>query len=208
MFQVNLFGHMRVTQAILPFLRAQGHGHVAFTSSSAAWTPLPFMSHYASSKAALSAYVDALHAELRPLGIQCVSFECGGFPTQLGQPREAGQGGFGATGPVIDAYGPLFGDLVGVFGSNPMGHMPGDLTKAASRIIDVIKREGFAANRPWAVRISLGSDGMGSAKQKCEQMLEILDGWKELSTSTDREGQEIVANKETFKFTSILEADA
>jgi len=208
MFQVNLFGHMRVTQAALPLFRAQGHGRIAFTSSSTAWAPLPFMSHYAASKAAVSAYVDALDVELRPLGIRCVAFECGGFPTHLGQPRDADQGGFGAGGPAIAAYGPLFGDLVGLFMSNPMGHMPGDVTKAAARVVDVVKREGVAAGRPWSVRIALGSDGMGSARQKCQEMLTVLERWEDLSASTDREGQEIVANKETFKFTTILGDEA
>ena len=208
MFQVNLFGHMRVTQAALPLFRAQGHGRIAFTSSSTAWAPLPFMSHYAASKAAVSAYVDALDVELRPLGIRCVAFECGGFPTHLGQPREADQGSFGAGGPAVSAYGPLFGDLVGLFMSNPTGHMPGDVAKASARIVDVMKREGFAAGRPWSVRIALGSDGMGSARQKCSEMLTILDRWEDLSSSTDREGQEIVANKETFKFTTILGDEA
>lgn len=205
MFQVNLFGHMRVNRAIIPLFRAQGHGRIVFTSSSTAWAPLPFMSHYAAAKAAISAYAEALHREIKSLGIQCVAFECGGFPTHLGQPRGTAQGAFGAGGPAVDAYGPLFSELVGVFATNPMAHMPGDLTKAAARIVDVVKREGMASGRPWSARVSLGSDGMGSARQKCEEMLTVLDEWKDLSSSTDREGQEIVANKETFKFTTILE---
>jgi len=208
MFQVNLFGHMRVTQAAVPLFRAQGHGRIAFTSSSTAWTALPFLSHYAASKAAVSAYADALDVELRPLGIRCVAFECGGFPTHLGQPRgDAGDAGFGAAGPAVSAYGPLFGELVGLFATNPMGHMPGDVAKAAAGVVDVVKREGVAAGRPWSVRIALGSDGMGSARQKCQEMLIVLERWEDLSKSTDRVGQEIVANKEMFKFTTILNTE-
>ncbi|KAH0542441.1 hypothetical protein FGG08_003196 [Glutinoglossum americanum] len=208
MFQVNLFGHMHVTQAILPFLRAQGHGCIGFTSSSTAWAPLPFMSHYAASKAALSVYVESLHKEVRPLGIQCVAFECGGFPTHLGQPRDAGEAGFGSAGPAVAAYGPLFGELVGMFAADPMAHMPGDLAKAATAVVDIIKREGMAAGRPWAVRVALGSDGMGSVRQKCEEQLKLVDGWKDVSYSTDRDGQRVVTSKEMLKFTSILETEA
>jgi NAD(P)-dependent dehydrogenase (short-subunit alcohol dehydrogenase family) len=207
MFQANLFGHINVTQSILPLLRARGHGTIAFTSSSTAWTPLPYMSHYAASKAALSAYVESLHKEVRPLGINCVAFECGGFPTHLGQPREADQEGFGGTGPAIEAYRPLFGEFVGRMMKNPMAHMPGDLRKATERIVDVVKREGMAKGKPWAVRVALGSDGMGSAKQKCEEMLELLGVWRDVSVSTDREGQEIVANEEMFEFSTILGKD-
>lgn len=194
-----------MTQAILPLMRAQGHGSIGFTSSSTAWTPLPFMSHYAASKAALSAYVDGLHKEVRPLGLRCVAFECGGFPTHLGQPRDTDKEGFGGMGPAVPEYGPLFFELMGKFAGNPMTHMPGDLGKAASRIVDIIKQENMVAGRPWAVRVALGSDGMGSAKQRCEEQLKVLDMWKDISSSTDREGQEIVANEELFQFTTILE---
>lgn len=205
MFNVNTFGQMRLTQAILPHLRAQGSGIVAFTSSSTAWTHTPFLSHYAASKAALSAYVETLHKEVKPLGIKCVAFESGAFPTHLGQPREEGATGFGNTGPGVDAYGPLFGELMGTFGGDPMGHMPGDVAKAATAIVDVVRKEGRAEGKAWATHIALGTDGMEAARQKCREILEITEQWKELSESTDREGQEHVATKRLFKFTTILE---
>jgi NAD(P)-dependent dehydrogenase (short-subunit alcohol dehydrogenase family) len=208
MFQVNLFGQMRVTQAILPLLRSQGHGTIAFTSSSTVWAPLPFMSHYAASKAALSAYVEALDKELRPLNIRSVAFECGGFPTNLGQPRDTSKDGFGARGPAIEAYTPMFGKLMGKFMGNPMAHMPGDVTKAAARIVDTVKKEGSAQGLPWAVRIALGSDGMGSARQRCGEQLELIERWESISLSTDREvGKESVAVKELFEFTTVLESE-
>lgn len=206
MFQVNLFGQMHVTQAILPLLRAQGHGCIAFTSSSTLWGPLPFMSHYAASKAALSAYVEALHKEIRPLGIRCVAFECGGFPTSLGQPRDSSQASFGSNGPAIEAYSPLFVSLVTKFATNPSAHMPGDVAKAAATIVDVVKREGLAAEKPWAVRVALGSDGMGMAKQRCQEQLKLNEVWEDVSLNTDRDGvQGSIANEEMLEFTTILE---
>jgi len=207
MFQANLFGHMHVTKAILPYFRAQGRGRIGFTSSSTAWAPLPFMSHYAASKAALSVYVESLHKEVRSLGIQCVAFECGGFPTHLGQPRDTSEAAFGSIGPAIAAYGPLFGELVGMFAADPMAHMPGDLAKATMAIVDVIQRNGMAAGRPWVVRVALGSDGMGSVRQKCEEQLKLVDEWKDISYSTDRDAQRHVTSKEMLKFTSILETE-
>jgi short-subunit dehydrogenase len=208
MFQVNFFGQLGVTQAFLPLLRKQGHGCIAFTSSSVLWAPLPFMSHYAASKAALSTYVEALHKETRDLGIRCVAFECGGFPTNLGQPRDASQAGFGSIGPTIDAYNPLFNSLMGKFATNPMVHMPGDVAKAAVAIADVVKREGLADGKPWAVRVALGSDGMGSAKQRSEEQLALLERWSNLSISTDREvSHGPGANEEMFELTTVLGAD-
>ncbi|KAJ4328899.1 hypothetical protein N0V84_000687 [Fusarium piperis] len=205
-FQVNFFGHIRVTQAILPLFRAQGSGCIAFTSSGSAWTPFPFMSLYAASKAAMSTWVDALHKEVRPLGIRCVSFELGGFPTNLGQPREPSDSGFGANGPAIGAYTPLFTSLVTTFATNPEVHMPGDVKKGANAIVDVVKGEGLAAGKSWAVRVALGSDGLGLARQRCEEQLELIQAWEDFSSSTDREGADgSLSNKERFEFTTILE---
>lgn len=152
------------------------------------------MSHYAASKAALSAYVESLHKEVRQLGIQYVAFEYGGFPTHLGQPRDTSKAAFGSVGPAVAAYGPLFSELVGMFAANPIAHMPGDLVKAATRIVDIIKRESMATGRPWAVRLPLGSNGMHSVMQKCEEQLQLVDRWKDITCSTDRDGQGLVTS--------------
>ena len=53
-FGVNLFGSMKVTQAVLPYMRAQGAGRIAFIGAGLAWGPFPFLGHYAMAKAALS----------------------------------------------------------------------------------------------------------------------------------------------------------
>ncbi|KAH6898177.1 hypothetical protein B0T10DRAFT_543187, partial [Thelonectria olida] len=163
MFQVNLFGPMHLTSAILPLFRAQGHGCVTFTSSSSVWAPLPFMGHYAATKAALSAYVESLHKEVNPMGIRCVAIECGGTPTLLGQPR----GEETLDPPAIDGYLPLFGGVMELFTKTPLDSLPGDVTRVAARIVDIVKREGMAAGRPWDIRVPLGSDGWGFAAQKC-----------------------------------------
>ncbi|KAJ6788518.1 hypothetical protein PWT90_01632 [Aphanocladium album] len=206
MFQVNFFGHVHVTKAILPHLRSRGGGCIAFTSSSTVWAMLPFMSHYSASKAALSTFVESFSKEVRPLGIRCVAIECGGFPTQLGQPRESTSEAFGSNGPSIEAYGPLFSSLVGKFMSNPMAHMSGDVAKGAAAIYDIATRQGLAAENPWAVRVALGTDGMGSAKQRCSEQLTLIKRWERLSFSTDRaDADGIIANRDLFEFTTVLE---
>ncbi|KAK3689576.1 hypothetical protein B0T22DRAFT_427941 [Podospora appendiculata] len=212
MFTVNLFGPMQLTQALLPYLRAARSGaaaapaRIGFTSSSTAWTPLPFMAHYAASKAALSAYVEALHKEVAPLGIDCVAFECGGFPTHLGQPRAEGETAFASeSSGGIAAYAPGMAALGGMFMADPMAFMPGDLGKVAVGMVDVLKREGVAAGRPWAVRVLFGSDAFDSVRQKCDEMLRLTGEWKDVSYGTDRDGYAHVTRREYLEFVSILE---
>lgn len=203
MFTINLFGPMHVTQAILPFFRAQGSGVIAFTSSSTAWTSLPFMGAYAASKAALSSYVESLHNEIRPLGLKAVAFECGGFPTHLGQPREEGPAS-AVQGSAIPDYLPQLGKLGGMFASNMELYMPGDLEKVGPRLVDVVKREGVAAGKPWAVRVCLGSDGWEMAKTKVTEVATVLDAWKDVAASTDRDSHPGGTTKEYLSFVTLL----
>ncbi|KAF4337756.1 ketoreductase [Fusarium beomiforme] len=203
LFQVNLFGHMNVTRAILPRFRAQGHGIIGFTSSASSWGPLPFMSHYAASKAALSAYIESLHKEVRPFGISCVGFMCGSFPTNLGHPREEDQPEFASQGPAIADYGKLMGELGGMF-ARAFAQRTGDLEKVASAMVDVMKGEGIAAGKPWAVSVALGSDAFDCGAQKCHEQMRLLKEWEDVSYATDREGHDHVTHKEYLDFASML----
>jgi NAD(P)-dependent dehydrogenase (short-subunit alcohol dehydrogenase family) len=201
----NLLGAVRLTQAVLPLMRAQRSGTLAFISSSSAWNSLPFMSLYAASKAGLSAFVESLHKEIRPLGLRAVAIECGGFPTSLSQARD------GAPPPPpptqIADYVPGLTALGGMFASDPAAYMPGDLARVAPRIVDVVKREGPAAGRPWAVRVVLGSDAHAAIAQKVREVAGLLEGWKDVSYSTDSDAHKGGATEVYLEAVSILEKE-
>lgn len=67
--EVNFWGMVRVTRAVLPSMRAQGSGRIVNTSSVAAVTPIPFQTYYSVSKAAVNSFTMALANEVRPYGI-------------------------------------------------------------------------------------------------------------------------------------------
>ncbi|KAK9319423.1 hypothetical protein V1517DRAFT_297376 [Lipomyces orientalis] len=199
LFQVNLFGQMHLTQAILPFFRAQGHGTIAFTSSGSGWMAIPLMSHYAMTKAALSTFAESLHKEVSPLGIRAVAFDLGGYPTRLMEPRDAAP----EHNPIAtsEAYKPLLGELVGMFSTDPLGLMPGDPAKCASTIFDVVKSEGVVTSRKWAVRVVLGSDCLDYAKVRREEELKLLAIWEDVTISTD--GRKYVPRSDIRKFIAL-----
>lgn len=186
-------------------MRPRRTGTLAFISSSSAWTPLPFMSVYAASKAGLSAYVEALHKEIRPLGLRAVAVELGGFPTSLSHPREGGPAPPAPT--MIGDYAAGLGELGGMFGREPERYMPGDLSKGAKGIVDVVKGEGVVEGRKWAVRVVLGSDAHVAVGQKVREVGGLLEEWKEVSWSTDAEGGEGGATREFLEAVSILERE-
>ncbi|KAL7935926.1 hypothetical protein V8C35DRAFT_264402 [Trichoderma chlorosporum] len=200
MFNVNLFGPAHLTQAILPFFRAQGKGIIAFTSSSSSWLALPAMSHYSMAKAGLSAFAECLDKEVSGLGIRSVAFDCGGFITNLMQPREGAHASPPSAEPT-EAYKPLLGSVIGMFSNDPMSLMPGSPARAASTMIDVIKGEGVAVGRPWAVRVILGSDALDTAKNRREDELALLTAWGPVSASTDE--RKYTPRDDLRKFTMV-----
>lgn len=65
------------------------------------------------------------------------------------------------------------------------GKQPGDPQKAATTMIDVVKGEGIAAGREIPTVIVLGSDAHGVIKGACEEVLERLESWKDVTCATD-----------------------
>ncbi|MDI1479390.1 SDR family oxidoreductase [Polyangium sp. y55x31] len=93
-FEVNVFGMMDVTRAVLPTLRKQRSGVVINVSSGAGVFTLPMISAYCASKFALEGFSEALSYELLPLGIRVKIVEPGGVTsTRFGErsAKEAGE---------------------------------------------------------------------------------------------------------------------
>jgi len=70
LIQVNVLAAMATVDAVLPAMRARGHGQIALISSLAAWFGLPVTPSYCASKAAVKAYGEALRGWLAPEDIR------------------------------------------------------------------------------------------------------------------------------------------
>jgi len=84
-FETNLFGVLRVTQAILPHMRAQRRGRILMISSVAGFVTPPTYGAYSSSKHALEGLSNALRLELYPFGIDVILIEPGYIMTNFQQ---------------------------------------------------------------------------------------------------------------------------
>jgi len=83
-FETNLFGPLRLIQAVLPAMRGQGEGVVVNVSSMAGRLPgSPANWAYSASKHALESLSDSLAEEVRPFGIRVVCVEPGFFRTDV-----------------------------------------------------------------------------------------------------------------------------
>ncbi|MAI79723.1 MAG: short-chain dehydrogenase/reductase [Deltaproteobacteria bacterium] len=80
-FDTNYFGTLRVLREVIPRMRQAKGGRILLVGSLAGRAPLPFQSHYSSSKAAIDALSAALYTELAPFGVHVSLIEPGDIST-------------------------------------------------------------------------------------------------------------------------------
>ena len=87
-FDVNVFGQVAMTRALLPALR-RAHGRIVFISSIGGKVPMAFTAPYAATKHAIEALADALRVELRTSDVRVVLIEPGSVLTPIWEKGQA-----------------------------------------------------------------------------------------------------------------------
>ncbi len=82
-FDTNVFGVMRVTQAILPYFRSKNSGTIITTTSMGGLITFPLYSLYHSTKWAVEGFMESLSYELRPFNIKVKCVEPGAIKTDF-----------------------------------------------------------------------------------------------------------------------------
>ncbi|MFI0822696.1 oxidoreductase [Streptomyces sp. NPDC021098] len=98
-FDVNVFGVMRMVKAVLPHMRARGRGRIINLSSVLGFLPSPYMAVYAASKHAIEGYSESLDHEIREHGVRALLVEPAYTST-----------GFEANSPRPDTPLPVYAD--------------------------------------------------------------------------------------------------
>ena len=151
LFEVNLIGVQRVNRAVLPHMREQGSGLLIHVSSNLGRFTVPFMGAYAATKHALEALAEVYRYELRPLGIDSVIVEPGGYATEIfdkiiGPDDESRLAAYAELDPIRDGMFEHTGALVQA-SDGP------DPREVAQTVLDLV--ETPAAERP--LRTVVGS---------------------------------------------------
>ena len=81
--ETNFWGCVRVVQAVLPAMRAQGGGRIVLVSSLGGVIALPFQAFYSASKFALEGFGEALAYEVAPFGIDVTLVQPGNIKTEF-----------------------------------------------------------------------------------------------------------------------------
>ncbi len=86
-FETNLYGPLRVVQAVLPRMRDQGKGFILNITSIAGFMGLPYRGVYSASKGALEVAMEALRMEVKSFGIKVTCLAPGDFATNIAAGR-------------------------------------------------------------------------------------------------------------------------
>lgn len=172
-FDVNVFGLMHVTRAVLPTLRRQKRGHIFNLSSIGGIRGGNRYSLYAASKFAVEGFSESLSAELAPFGIFVTVVEPGFFRTDF---LESSSVQYGTL--AVEAYAEG-SQASRAFYEDRNGKQAGDPAKLAEALLMLA-----AAPAP-PTRFAVGSDAVAVVSQKYADAQAELDKWRALSVSTD-----------------------
>ena len=113
LFETNTLGTIGMTQAVLPQLRAQGSGVIVNVTSGVTFQPLPLMSIYTASKAAVNAFSESVALELEPFGVRVRIVIPGRAPETPFGDNARGRMGLN----IPDAYAAMAGQVFTRFGA-------------------------------------------------------------------------------------------
>lgn len=151
-FEPNFFGTLKLTQAVLPFMRKEKNGHIVQISSHGGIKAFAGFGIYNASKFALEGFSEAMAQEVAPLGIKVSIIEPGPFRTNF-----AGNG-LGQVENQIDDYS----ETAGAFSTKLKGvdgKQEGDPIKASKAIIDLVNSENPTLRLPLG-KVALKTIGM------------------------------------------------
>jgi NAD(P)-dependent dehydrogenase (short-subunit alcohol dehydrogenase family) len=170
--RTNLIGPIHLARALLPYLRAQGHGRIIQISSVGGQCTMPGTAVYNATKWGVEGFFESLAAEVKGFGIGVTIVEPGSVHTNFtGRSREVTASLPAYEGTPAAAFRRMVeGGFV---------RYPGDLAKMAVAILD-------AATSPVVpLRLTLGSDAYRLIRAGLTARLADLEDQKDVAVSTD-----------------------
>ncbi len=189
MFELNFFGLLSVTRAVLPGMRARASGWIVNMSSVAGLVGVTGFGYYSATKFAVEAVTEVLRGEVAAQGIRVMAVEPGAFRTRA-------YAGF-ADEPIketISEYTAMLEQVRAVM-IDQDGAQPGDPRRGARAVIAAMSQD------PPPRRLVLGSDGFDAVIGSIEATLvdirvnetlsrgaDFPDRWEQRQRSREKRG--------------------
>jgi NAD(P)-dependent dehydrogenase (short-subunit alcohol dehydrogenase family) len=163
-FDTNVFGLLWMTQAVIPYMRQQGHGHIVQISSILGIVAGPVLGIYNASKWAMEGLSESLAAEVKEFGINISIVEPNAFGTDW-------SGDSAVKTKSIAHYDSIKEAFYGYFKPEMIGY-PEATVSAILKLVD--------SEEP-PLRLFLGKFGLPRVQQVYAERLAVWDSWKEVS---------------------------
>ncbi|MGW8137424.1 oxidoreductase [Sphingomonas zeae] len=173
LFDVDVFGPFRVIRAALPYLRAQGSGHIVNITSIAGRAPGPACALYSAAKYALEGLSAALVHEVSTLGVRVTAVAPGAFRTDFLSAHSIRKSRLEDA-----AYSATIGQASAAFDAAD-GQQLGDPARAAQVLLKMVD----SSHPP--LHLLLGSDALRRARAKLDEVMVEMDKWESMTISTD-----------------------
>ncbi|RMG61995.1 MAG: SDR family NAD(P)-dependent oxidoreductase [Bacteroidetes bacterium] len=171
-FDVNVFGPVRLIQAVLPGMRARRSGHILNITSIAGLNGFPGVGIYNGSKFALEGIGESLSHEVRPLGIHVTNVEPGPFRTDW-----AGRSATYTRTQIADYETTAIRNMESI--ASVSGKQIGDPVRAAEAMYALTELD-----KP-PVHLPLGGPAYMRARIKFGDILQEIDDFEYLGLPTD-----------------------
>lgn len=179
LFDINVFGSIRVIQAVLPYMRARRSGHIVNITSVSGLAPWAGTGIYGASKYAMECIGQTLAQEVQPLGIGVTNVAPGGLRTEF---AAAGL----KTGKGVIADYVQTAHLAEKTLRGNSGHEKGDPVKAAAAILNALDEPAPPLN------LLLGEDALHYARDQFAFITAQIDAWESVSRSIAFDVDEVV----------------
>lgn len=173
LFDLNVFGLINVTRALLPVMREHGSGKLVHIGSRSGFEGEPGVSLYCASKFAVAGISEALSAEMAPFGIQSMVVEPGVFRTDF---LDASSLSVAANRIADYDDTPAHVTLDWIDRANHA--QLGDPVRGAALIVEVTGTEKLPTH------LYLGRDTLERLEVKYRQVQDDLAPWREKSAAT------------------------
>jgi NAD(P)-dependent dehydrogenase (short-subunit alcohol dehydrogenase family) len=170
-FKTNFLGAVHLCKAVLPSMRAQGHGRIILISSIGARIATAGAGAYYASKAAVSALAASLALEVGPLGIQVSAVEPGAMRTRFAEAESL------IVAPFSDAYKGAVGATVSMMRSQDYFARLRDPAGVAAMILEL------AGLVEMPVRLLAGADAYEMGTDAYARQSASDARWSDLSRS-------------------------
>ncbi|CZR51034.1 related to short chain oxidoreductase/dehydrogenase [Phialocephala subalpina] len=180
---VNFFGPMKLTQAVLPQMRARRSGTIVNFSSGAGINPSPTMGMYAATKFALEGFSQGLANDVAPFNIRVLIVQPGAFTTNMMNAIMLTEKEM-----TKDYHDTPMGPFLDFFKGDQQFKAANNVEKGCQAVFEVVTGTGRGKGKEEHLRLLLSSDVAQRALDQNAKIKAGYDAFRDVWENTTHDG--------------------